>query len=38
LKWNRSFEKSQDLLSSLANEALSDFEKGRTRPLDFDRE
>jgi hypothetical protein len=38
LKWDRSFEKSQDLLSSLANEALSDFEKGRTGPLDFAKE
>jgi hypothetical protein len=33
LKWTASFEKSQDFLSSLADEALSDYKKGKTKPF-----
>jgi hypothetical protein len=32
LKWSKSFAKSQDLLSSLAEEALAEFRSGKTKP------
>ena len=33
-RWSRSFAKSEDLLKSMATEALSDFKAGKTEPLD----
>jgi hypothetical protein len=33
-RWNSSFSKSQDLLKSLADEALAEFKAGRAKPLD----
>jgi hypothetical protein len=33
-RWSLSFAKSQDVLESLASEALSEFKAGKTKPLD----
>jgi hypothetical protein len=33
--WNNSFDKSQDQLFVLAQEALSDYKAGKTQPLDL---
>ena len=33
LSWNKKFSKSQKQLASLADEALSEFKKGKTRSL-----
>jgi len=37
-KWSQAFAASQDKLSSLADEALAEFESGQTLPLDLDRD
>ncbi|GBE36650.1 hypothetical protein BMS3Bbin07_00799 [bacterium BMS3Bbin07] len=34
-KWDDLFAKSQDKLSQLADEALEEFKKGKTKPLDL---
>ncbi|MBY0424420.1 MAG: hypothetical protein K2Q22_02185 [Cytophagales bacterium] len=34
ISWQTSFLKSQDTLSSLANEALEEYNSGKTKPLD----
>jgi hypothetical protein len=34
-KWDELFAKSQDKLSQLADEALKEFKKGKTKPLDL---
>ena len=34
-KWHKSFASSQNQLARLADEALQEFEKGKTTPLDF---
>lgn len=34
-KWNEAFAASQDQLARLADEALQEFEAGKTTPLDF---
>lgn len=34
LDWDESFKQSQDKLSILAAEALEEYKKGKTRPLD----
>jgi len=33
LKWDTSFSSSQNLLEKMANEALAEFQDGRTEPL-----
>lgn len=35
-RWDEAFENSQDLLSSLADEALAEHLEGRTKPLNPD--
>jgi hypothetical protein len=35
-EWENSFANSQDKLSSLANEALSEYKKGKSKPLEFE--
>ena len=35
LKWQKSFSNSQKKLESLASEALSEYKKGKTLPLDL---
>lgn len=35
LSWKKSFKDSQDELLSLASEALVEYKKGKTRPLDL---
>ena len=35
-RWQKSFASSQDVLEALADEALAEYEAGRTTPLDFD--
>ena len=35
LAWQKSYAKSQQQLSSLAAEALSEYKKGKTKPLDL---
>ena len=35
IEWENSFAKSKDKLSSLANEALEEYKKGKSKPLDF---
>ena len=35
-RWEESFAASQDVLAQLADEALTDFRAGKTRPLDPD--
>lgn len=34
-KWHAAFASSQDQLAKLADEALQEFEEGKTAPLDF---
>ena len=36
-QWDEQFAASQDVLATLAAEALADFNAGRTEPLDPDR-
>lgn len=36
IEWENSFANSQDKLSSLANEALSEYKKGKSKPLGFE--
>lgn len=36
-KWNNSFSQSEDLLSSMADEALEDYSKKNTEILDIDK-
>jgi replication fork clamp-binding protein CrfC len=36
-KWELMFAESEDILDKLADEALAEYKKGKTRPLDFDR-
>ena len=36
-RWGEAFDKSQDLLARLADEALADRKAGRTQPLDPDQ-
>jgi hypothetical protein len=36
-RWDEAFAKSQDVLERLADEALADYRKGRTRILDPDQ-
>ena len=33
-RWSQSFTNSQDVLESLASEALAEFKAGKTKPLD----
>jgi hypothetical protein len=33
IEWDKSFEQSQDLLSNLADDAMSEFKAGKTKPL-----
>ncbi len=35
-RWDKSFAESQDALEKLANEALEEYRRGDTRPLNFD--
>jgi len=35
--WDDSFAKSEDLLEELADNAVKDYEQGRTQPLDPDK-
>jgi len=35
-RWRIAFSKSQDKLSKLAEEALEEFKKGKTKPLNLD--
>ncbi|MCA9962936.1 MAG: hypothetical protein KC423_01790 [Anaerolineales bacterium] len=35
-RWDRLFEDSQDLLATLANQALLEYDEGKTEPLDPD--
>lgn len=37
-RWAQSFAASQDELSALADDALAEFKRGETRPLDEDRD
>jgi hypothetical protein len=37
-RWTEAFASSQDQLSSLADEALREFETGQTEPMDLDRD
>jgi hypothetical protein len=37
-RWAESFAASQDQLSSLADEALREFEAGQTQPMDLERD
>jgi len=37
-QWSDAFQKSQDQLAHLADRALRDFEEGRTRPFEQDRD
>ena len=34
-RWNKAFTKSQSVLAHLADQALKEFAKGKTRPLHF---
>lgn len=36
-KWEKLFAESEDVLDKLADEALEEHRKGRTRPLDMDK-
>jgi hypothetical protein len=36
-RWEEAFEKSQDQLAKLADEALAEYRAGRTKPLDTDQ-
>jgi hypothetical protein len=33
LKWQKSYDKSQDALSTLASEAIAEYRKGKVQPL-----
>jgi len=35
-KWEKTFAGSEDILSSLADEAIGEHRQGRTKPLDID--
>ncbi len=35
-KWEEAFAKSEDLLEKLADDAIADYEQGKTSPLDPD--
>jgi len=35
-KWEKSFAGSEDILSSLADEAIKEHKQGKTKPLDID--
>ncbi len=35
-RWDKSFAESQNALEKLADEALEEYRRGDTRPLDFD--
>ena len=35
IEWENSFANSQGKLSSLANEALEEYKKGKSKPMDF---
>ena len=35
IEWENSFEDSQEKLSSLAKEALQEYKKGKSKPLEF---
>ncbi len=37
-RWSESFAASQEKLGALADEALAEFESGKTLPLDLDRD
>ena len=37
-RWDASFAASQDMLSSMAQDALDEFKAGKTRPLDLERD
>ena len=37
-RWDDAFAKSQDVLSALAQEALRDYEIGKTTPINSDRD
>jgi hypothetical protein len=36
-KWEKAFSESEDVLSALADEALSEHEQGKTKPLNLDK-
>ena len=36
IEWENSFANFQDKLSSLANEAISEYKKGKSKPLHFE--
>ncbi|GAB6888982.1 hypothetical protein JCM13304A_24860 [Desulfothermus okinawensis JCM 13304] len=36
-KWEKAFAESEDVLDKLANEALMEHAKGKTKPLDINR-
>lgn len=36
-KWDRSFAESEDVLDRLADEAVEDHRRGKTKPLDIDK-
>lgn len=36
IEWGNSFAQSQEKLSALANEALHEYKKGKSRPMQFD--
>ncbi|OIP72638.1 MAG: hypothetical protein AUK48_11210 [Oscillatoriales cyanobacterium CG2_30_44_21] len=36
MQWNNSFERSQDLLAKLAEEAMSEYNAGKTQELDLE--
>lgn len=36
-RWNDLFASSQDLLSELAEEAISEYKKGKTQPIECDK-
>ena len=37
-RWSEAFAKSQDPLAALADEALREFEAGKTQPMDLERD
>jgi len=34
-KWEKAFAESESMLDTMANEALEDYEQGKTKPLDM---
>lgn len=36
-RWTQAFEKSQDVLAKMANDALAEYRAGKTEPLDPDK-